>query len=88
MTGLYDWRTTDYQAYFSLLVYWSPFINNWLDKNDVKGHPHAQAVVRVCRKLYTRHFDPLKWSVKPETFPHVREMIMLVKRLKGLDRLS
>lgn len=43
--------------HLSALIFWSPFINRWLDSVHVKGDAPAEAVVRVCQRLFRRFAD-------------------------------
>jgi hypothetical protein len=44
----------DPYAHLSSLSYWSKFMNTYISETKVKGNPVAEAVCRVCLRLFKR----------------------------------
>lgn len=77
MCSLGDWNNP--QAHISSLAFWSPYINRWMDATLVKGNADAEAVVRVCLRLFNRigiDFSRLREDIADLKKTH--------RRLKGL----
>ena len=62
MCALEAWDKTE--SHLSALVYWQKFMNEYIDKTLVSGDVEAEAVVRVCLRLFDRFADFTKLSTE------------------------
>lgn len=61
MCAVTDW--TDSDSYMANIAYWDVFINKWIDGTMVRGNKSAEAMARVCLRLFRRApFDLMKFK--------------------------
>jgi len=87
MCSVYDWSSKDYEGYIAALVFWSPFINKFLDDTLVKGNANAQAVVDLCYRLFSRFADFLFLAVVDSDSDSFKLLRSTYRRLDGLTTL-